>query len=146
MVPTSFTILDTIPLTPNGKVDRAGLPDPGQTPTADITPPRTPVERTVAAQLARILDTPQVCVRANFFELGLDSVLILRLHRELCAVLGRDFPLTWLFEHTSVRRLAGSLAGADNRDAAVQAAFARGQRNRQARQRAARRVHEETRS
>ncbi|MGC5284793.1 amino acid adenylation domain-containing protein [Micromonospora sp. DT231] len=142
MLPSTITVLDTLPLTPNGKVDRAHLPEPGVVAT-DHTPPRTPVERTVATQLGQVLGMPQVCVRSNFFELGLDSVLILRLHRELRTALGRDFPLTLLFEHTSVRRLAGVLTGTDDRDADLDAAFARGQRNRRARRRVARSGQEE---
>jgi hypothetical protein len=142
MVPHSITVLDRLPLTPNGKVDRTHLPDP-DAPTTEYTPPRTPVERTVAEKLSQLLGTPQVCVRANFFELGLDSVLVVRMHRELQTALGRDFPLTLFFEHPSVRSLANSFAGAGDRDAALDAAFARGQRNRQ-RRRAARRGQEET--
>ncbi|WFE98683.1 non-ribosomal peptide synthetase [Micromonospora sp. WMMD964] len=142
MLPSGITVLDALPLTPNGKVDRASLPEPGVVVT-DHTPPRTPVERAVATQLGQVLGVPQVCVRSNFFELGLDSVLILRLHRELRTALGRDFPLTLLFEHTSVRRLAGVLTGTDDRDADLDAAFARGQRNRRARRRVARSGQEE---
>ncbi|RKN45334.1 non-ribosomal peptide synthetase [Micromonospora endolithica] len=146
MIPTTITILDTLPLTPNGKIDRNNLPEPGIV-VADHTPPRTPLERTVATQLGQVLGTPQVCVRSNFFELGLDSVLILRLHRELRTALGRDFPLTLLFEHTSVRRLSGVLTGTDDGDADLDAAFARGQRNRRARRRVVRSgQEEETRS
>ena len=140
MVPASLGVLDAVPLSVNGKVDRSSLPEPGTTPTErGDDPPRTPQEQLVAAHVGRLLGRPQVPVHANFFELGLDSVLVLRLHRELRVALGREFPITSLFEHPTVHRLAEFLAGTDDGDQALAAAFARGQRSRQSRRRPGRR-------
>ncbi|WP_301292840.1 non-ribosomal peptide synthetase, partial [Paenibacillus tyrfis] len=76
MVPTHFVQLEAMPLTPNDKIDRKALPEPdgsGQT-GADYAPPRTPVERSMAAIWQAVLGASTVGIHDNFFELGGDSI------------------------------------------------------------------------
>ncbi|WP_166664381.1 non-ribosomal peptide synthetase [Actinophytocola oryzae] len=79
MVPAAFVVLDTIPLNPNGKVDRAALPEvggAGQEPS--FVAPRTSVEHILAGVWREVLGVPEVGVHDNFFDLGGDSVLSIR--------------------------------------------------------------------
>ena len=71
MVPAVVTILDTLPLTVNGKVDRARLPAPA---AAGEAPPATPEEACVARAMAQALNLPAVSAESDFFALGGDSI------------------------------------------------------------------------
>ena len=80
MVPSLFVWLDALPLTANGKVDRAGLPPPvfgGD--GAGYVPPRSEVERVLVGVWERVLGVARVGVHDNFFDLGGDSLLAVRL-------------------------------------------------------------------
>ncbi|WP_343943085.1 amino acid adenylation domain-containing protein, partial [Pseudonocardia zijingensis] len=76
MVPTTVTVLDSFPLTPNGKVDRRALPEPRQ--RAERTagrPARTPREHALCAIFAEVLGLPEVGADEDFFALGGDSIV-----------------------------------------------------------------------
>ncbi|MEU9316904.1 amino acid adenylation domain-containing protein [Streptomyces sp. NPDC048295] len=81
MVPTVFVTLERMPLTANGKLDRAALPDPDdQGPgRAPVVSPRTPVERTLAAIWAETLQVEQVGVHDRFFALGGHSIVVFQM-------------------------------------------------------------------
>jgi aryl carrier-like protein len=95
MVPDAVGVADSVPLTPNGKVDRAAAgrfldADPAGRPGADpAAAPRGPVETTLAAIWSELLRTDGIGRTDNFFALGGDSLLATRLveavRRELCA-------------------------------------------------------------
>ena len=74
LVPTGFAVLDALPLSPNGKVDRRGLPEP-EFAAAEYVAPTTPVETTLARVWADVLGLDRVGVTDNFFALGGDSIL-----------------------------------------------------------------------
>jgi amino acid adenylation domain-containing protein/non-ribosomal peptide synthase protein (TIGR01720 family) len=80
MVPSAFVPLPALPVTPNGKLDRAALPAPDSTPEDESrhVPPRNPVESALAEVWAGVLGTDRVGVRDNFFELGGDSILVIQ--------------------------------------------------------------------
>jgi acyl carrier protein len=76
MVPSHFVMLERMPLTPNGKVDKRALPEPGQAEqAAAYVKPRTPVEEKVCEIWAEVLKVEQVGVYDDFFELGGHSLL-----------------------------------------------------------------------
>jgi amino acid adenylation domain-containing protein/non-ribosomal peptide synthase protein (TIGR01720 family) len=76
LVPTGYAVLDRLPMSPNGKVDRRALPEPDLTPAAaDHVAPRTPVEATLARIWADVLGIDRVGITDNFFALGGDSIL-----------------------------------------------------------------------
>src|SRR5947209_19289373 len=81
MVPTQMVVLDALPLTANGKVDRRALPAPE--PLAETHQPyigpRSPVEQTLTDIWRQVLRLPQVGIHDNFFALGGDSILSLSL-------------------------------------------------------------------
>ncbi|MET0396555.1 MAG: amino acid adenylation domain-containing protein, partial [Longimicrobiaceae bacterium] len=113
MVPAAWVLLDALPLTPTGKLDRRALPAPDAPPMADDAEPRTELERAVAAVWAEVLGVPAVGTGASFFDLGGDSLLVVRAAARLEAELGRPVPALALFQHTSVAALARHLAGGE---------------------------------
>ncbi|MCA1681652.1 MAG: amino acid adenylation domain-containing protein, partial [Actinobacteria bacterium] len=111
MVPSAFVVLDQLPLSPNGKLDRKALPAPefGAVGAADYVPPRSAAERVLAGIWADVLSVEQVGVEDNFFELGGDSILSLqvvsRARQAGLSLLPRD-----VFVHPTVASLIASVA------------------------------------
>ena len=110
MVPAAVTVLDTLPLTANGKVDRSALPAPVWTERTTYVEPRTDVERAVARAWAEVLDVPKVGVHDGFFALGGHSLLAVRAAATLRARLGVDVPVRALFDAPTPAALAAVLA------------------------------------
>jgi amino acid adenylation domain-containing protein len=108
MVPPVFVVLDALPVSANGKVDRKALPVPGGLLASrrERVAPRTAVETGVAEVWAAVLDQPRVGVHDNFFELGGDSLSAIRLVSRLRESLGVDLPLRRLFDAPTVAGLA----------------------------------------
>ncbi|WP_328537485.1 non-ribosomal peptide synthetase [Streptomyces sp. NBC_00344] len=114
MVPASFTVLDRIPLTSNGKLDRRALPAPDRDAFAhtEHTAPRTPLERQLAGVWAGILGIDDIGVHDRFFDLGGDSMRAVRMAGVLREA-GFDVGIREIFEAGTVARLAEGLAGQD---------------------------------
>jgi amino acid adenylation domain-containing protein len=111
-VPAAIVLLDALPRTPSGKIDRRALPAPDPDAVrggAGATAPRTDLERRIAAVWEDVLEIRPVGVTDDFFELGGHSLLAVRLAARLERTLGRPFPLATLFEHPTVESLAASL-------------------------------------
>ena len=109
MIPASWVVLESMPLTPNGKVDRKALPAPDRAShagTAAFVAPRAPVEEQVAKIWAEVLDLSQVGVYDNYFELGGHSLLAVRLISRLRDTLQVEVPIRWLFESPTVAELS----------------------------------------
>ena len=108
MVPAVFTWVDSLPLTTNGKVDRAALPDLAGA-RAEVgtvhEAPATAAERDLADVWAKILGVEDVGVTDNFFALGGDSIRSIEV-RAAVRRTGWDFPLQELFRHQTVRELS----------------------------------------
>jgi acyl-coenzyme A synthetase/AMP-(fatty) acid ligase len=112
MVPTSFVMLDALPLSPNGKIDRRALPllDSAKENRTDFVAPRTQVETDLAMIWAELLNIPQVGVQSNFFDLGGHSLLVIRVASRIRAHFQTDLPLRTLFENPTVEELAEVIA------------------------------------
>ncbi|WP_214317641.1 non-ribosomal peptide synthetase [Nonomuraea sediminis] len=113
MVPAYFVLLDELPLTPSGKVDRAALPEPGGTRAGvgEYVAPRTEVEERVARVWSEVLGVDRVGVHDDFFALGGHSLLATRVAFGLRAELGIEVQVRTLFEHPTVAALAETLDG-----------------------------------
>jgi amino acid adenylation domain-containing protein len=112
MVPGLFVMLEALPRTPSGKVDRRALPDPTfGTKSAAHTSPRSDVERQIAEIWQEALGLPTVGIHDNFFDLGGHSLLLVRVHTELAKRLSLKVPLVTLFEFPTVAALAAHVAG-----------------------------------
>jgi len=109
MVPATFTALDTLPLTPSGKLDRKALPAPERQSSAGYVAPRTPTEATLAAIWAETFGIERVGVEDNFFELGGHSMLVAQLIGRVKATFAVDLPLSMVFEVSTIAGLAGKI-------------------------------------
>ncbi|QEU92646.1 amino acid adenylation domain-containing protein [Streptomyces kanamyceticus] len=108
MVPAAVVLLDELPLSPAGKLDRARLPDPGFS-TCEGRPPHTPDEIAVAALFADALGLDRVSATDSFFDLGGHSLLGIRLVGRLSTELRAQLTVRDLFETPSVEGIAGRL-------------------------------------
>ncbi|WP_281360367.1 amino acid adenylation domain-containing protein [Lentzea indica] len=86
MVPSAFVLLDSFPLTPNGKLDRSALPDPTGATVSEYVAPRTDTEQVLAGIWAEVLGVAPVGVEDNFFALGGDSIRSLHVSSKAMAV------------------------------------------------------------
>jgi hypothetical protein len=111
MVPAAFVTLDALPLTANGKVDRARLPLPAtRSHGTESPPPDGPLEAAVAAVFAEVLGQAGVARDDVIFDLGGTSVHVVRIHRRLEERLARTIDIVDVFRYPSVRALAAHLA------------------------------------
>jgi amino acid adenylation domain-containing protein len=112
MVPSAVVRLDALPLTANGKTDRAALPAPdGRRPEmeAGYTAPRTPVEEKAVAVWAEVLGVDRVGVDDDFFALGGHSLLATRVAFGMSAALGVEVPVRMVFDRPTVAAMAAAL-------------------------------------
>ncbi len=115
MVPSSYVVLDSLPLTASGKLNRRALPAPtdlnhrenGQREHSD--PPKTQVEKRLAKIWADLLDVGEIGVNDNFFELGGHSLLAVRLFAQIEKRFGKCLPLATLFQAPTIAQLAAIL-------------------------------------
>ncbi|MFC4126341.1 amino acid adenylation domain-containing protein [Nocardia rhizosphaerae] len=107
-VPAVVTVLDELPLTPVGKIDRAALPDPVFT-TRGGRAPVDAVERLVATVMSGLLGVDSVAATDDFFALGGNSLLAAQLSARLGAATGKHIPVRVLFEAPTVTRLAQAI-------------------------------------
>jgi acyl carrier protein len=112
MVPSAFVVLESMPVTPNGKIDRRSLPAP-DTQKADLevlqAAPTNPVEEVIAGIFAEVLGREQVGAGDNFFELGGHSLIASQVVSRLRDNFGIELPLRSLFETPTARGLAAAL-------------------------------------
>jgi amino acid adenylation domain-containing protein len=112
MVPAAFVLLNSLPMTANGKVDRRALPVPEllrQDPTATFVAPRDPLEQQLTQIWQRVLQTQSIGIRDNFFELGGHSLIAVRLFTEIEKTWGKSFPLATIFQAQTIEKLANIL-------------------------------------
>jgi amino acid adenylation domain-containing protein len=111
MVPSSFVVLERLPTTPNGKLDRKALPAPAALHGGGAAPsPRTALEETIAAVWRDVLQVERVGLEDSFFDLGGHSLLLAQVHARL-EELGHRVTVVDLFRHPTVRALARFLGG-----------------------------------
>jgi acyl carrier protein len=114
MIPSTFVFLDSLPQTPNGKVDRNALPSPESIAAAprNFAPPRTPVEEKLSAIWADVLRVEKVGIEENFFDLGGHSLLAIQVMARVRDTFQVEIPLRSLFEALTVAALAEEIVTA----------------------------------
>jgi amino acid adenylation domain-containing protein/non-ribosomal peptide synthase protein (TIGR01720 family) len=112
MMPSAFVLVEQLPHTPSGKIDRARLPAPEASmpqATENFIAPRTPVEEVLAGVWREVLGVERVGAEDNFFDLGGHSLLATRVLSHVRRLFRRELPLQVVFEATTVAKLAGAL-------------------------------------
>ncbi|MCP4157800.1 MAG: hypothetical protein GY757_59370, partial [bacterium] len=108
MIPLYITHLDRVPLTPNGKIDKTMLPEPGIKDTESKTPPSNSVERKVTSIWAAVLgiEEEQIGIESNFFQMGGHSlkatITIAKIHKQLDV----RVPLAVLFKTPTIKEIS----------------------------------------
>ena len=109
MLPSQLVFLETMPLTPNGKVDREALSAIVYSPAEimpDFVEPRNQLEISLAAIWCEILGLTRISCRENFFSLGGHSLSAMRVTAKVASLLGRDIPVRWMFEYPTILDLS----------------------------------------
>ena len=117
MIPSAFLLLESLPLTPHGKVDYAALPAPEQArreETPSFVAPRTAIERGIAEIWEGVLGVQRVGLHDDFFDLGGHSLLAIQVIARIERRLGKAVPVAVLFQSPTIAQLAEVLG--DNRD------------------------------
>jgi hypothetical protein len=102
-------MLEEMPLTPNGKIDRKALPAPDMlnaSSNVDRIPPRTEAERTIVALWEEVLEIQNIGIQDNFFEIGGHSLLLARLQSRLNETFKSEISILNLFEYPTVETQA----------------------------------------
>ncbi|XWX22898.1 amino acid adenylation domain-containing protein [Melittangium boletus] len=110
MVPPHLVVMDAFPLSPNGKVERKLLPAVGAHLESSYTPPTTELEQLLVSVWRDVLKREQVGIHDNFFQLGGDSILSIRIVAQ-AASHGLSFSIQELFQYQTVSQLAAFVSG-----------------------------------
>jgi non-ribosomal peptide synthetase component F/acyl carrier protein len=113
MIPSVFVVLDALPLTAHGKVDRAALPIPDQKRSASectYVAPRTPVEEKLVEMWCELLGVEGIGIHDSFYELGGHSLLLTRLATRINQTFNVELPLRALFNAPTIVELTTAIA------------------------------------
>ncbi|OZO04297.1 non-ribosomal peptide synthetase [Pseudomonas sp. IB20] len=128
MVPAHFMFLAQMPLTPNGKLDRKGLPPPDTAQSQGVwVEPVTPLQQQVAAIWAQVLGAERIGLTDHFFELGGHSLLAMQVISRVRQLLEREVSLRTLFEQPQLQGFVLALQAADRDLAPTMVAVGRDQ-------------------
>jgi amino acid adenylation domain-containing protein len=111
MIPGSIALLEEIPLTGNGKVNRAALLAEHIVEQAPAMPPQSGLEAELTALWSRLLNRQQMSTDDHFFDIGGNSLKLIQMQKELQKLLGREVPIVDLFKYTTIASLASHLGG-----------------------------------
>jgi amino acid adenylation domain-containing protein len=108
MIPTTYMRLETLPLTVNGKLDRGALPEPDYQEGEGYEEPRNDAERELVKIFAGVLglEEGQVGVTGDFFRLGGNSIMAIKLAHRIHRELGKTIPVADIFAHRTIRNIA----------------------------------------
>ncbi len=109
MVPATVVILDEMPLTPNGKVNRRALPAPERSRpqlATTLVLPQSETEMAIASVWQNLLQLETVGIHDNFFDLGGNSLLLTQIHQKLVPLFERSLSIVTLFQYPTIAALA----------------------------------------
>ena len=109
MIPYVFVTLDALPLTPNGKVDRKTLATQsleGAQQNIEEAPPMTEVEHKLVETIQDILQIKVTNIHQNFFEMGLTSLSLVQVRKQLQDAFDKELTMVALFQHPTIAKLS----------------------------------------
>nr|WP_249798555.1 amino acid adenylation domain-containing protein [Bradyrhizobium zhengyangense] len=109
MVPSQFVLLDALPLTQNGKIDRKALPAPADASRGEGGPPRTETQKAIATVWCELLRTEGIGIQDDFFDLGGQSMTAVGLVTRLRALFNINLEIAVLFERPTIAGLAEAI-------------------------------------
>ncbi len=109
MEPTAFVWMESLPLTANGKIDRAALPAPSFDTAGEFIGPRNPIEETLGGIIKDVLKLPQVSVNDDFFRLGAHSMFGAQVIAHVSNVFGAELKLLDVFDAPTVAQLSAKI-------------------------------------
>ena len=121
MAPAAFVRLDSLPLTANGKLDRAAMPEPDFDQVLTSRAAETPLQQTLCGLFSSLLEVPEVGIDDSFFELGGQSLQAMRLCTRIGSTVGVGVSMSNLFDFPTVAQLAAFIDArrGSNQDLAV---------------------------
>jgi amino acid adenylation domain-containing protein/FkbH-like protein len=119
MVPSDFVFLETMPMTPNGKIDRKALPPP-KPPSgderSDLVAPRNTIEARLAAIWCEVFGLKAISIHDNFFDLGGHSLLAVRIIAAVRDALNVELPLITLFSAPTIAALSDVVSASSSQN------------------------------
>jgi amino acid adenylation domain-containing protein len=134
MVPSVFIPLEALPLTPSGKVNHRGLPAlDGQRlePATVYAAPQTESQRTIVEVWREVLQVEKIGIHDNFFDLGGQSLLMVRVNSKLRIAFNCEIPLLEMFKYPTIGSLAEFLSGGQHQPASFDSSYGRAQLRRE---------------
>ncbi len=126
MVPTAFMVMDSYPMTPNGKIDRKALPVPervNKTYETNYEAPSSKIENQLEAIWREVLKLDKIDVNSSFFDLGGHSLLLAQVRSKIGSVLNREVSIMDLFKYPTIASLSGFLLGSNETVAEAEEAY-----------------------
>jgi Acyl-CoA synthetases (AMP-forming)/AMP-acid ligases II len=113
MIPSAVVLLKSMPKTPSGKIDRGSLPAPesSRTETQAREMPVSETQQRIAKIWQDVLNTDKVGIHDNFFEIGGNSLMIVRAQKKLMEIFGSELRTVTLFQYPTIYMLAEHLSG-----------------------------------
>lgn len=125
MVPSSYRVMNSFPMTPNGKIDRKALPLPDSIGTIlkdNYTAPSGEIERKLVSIWKEVLKTDVIGVNNNFFDLGGHSLLLAQVRSKIGSALNKEVSMMELFKYPTIAALSGFLSGDGGQEAVMESA------------------------
>ncbi|GAX60251.1 nonribosomal polyketide synthase protein [Candidatus Scalindua japonica] len=138
MIPSSFVVIDSMPLTPNGKVDRKALSGlegnlDSELEITDKVIPQTELERNIATIWKEVLGREEIGINDKLFDLGGNSIHIVQINNKLQKLLKRDIPMLPMFEYPTISSFAKFLGQEQSDEYSSQQGLSRGEARKLAR-------------
>ncbi len=122
MVPSAFVILDKMPLTPSGKIDRRALPAPDRSRPeleTELVMPQSDAEQLIAEAWQEVLQLDVVGIEDNFFELGGNSLLLTQIYNKLSDKFEAKLSIVMLFQYPTIKTLTQQLSQTASKETAI---------------------------
>ncbi len=135
MRPNEFVVLPSMPLTPNGKIDRNALPKPEKRKRItedEFIAPESDIEKTIAIVFQEMLNLEKIGSKDDFFSLGANSLLIAQANNRLSQRLDKKVSLVAMYRYPTVAALAGFLSGNTDKQQSTDAGVARAEQRKSA--------------